>query len=212
MESAKFKEALFCICRPKRCCCCIPFRIGLYILSSILLFLGIWSSLVLFSDDVIAYNHIPKGVRIVMGIVYLLLIPVAIFGYCISRSSEKYQILFQRFSKIFWVAVLIIVLLTLIQLIHSFIRRKDLIQICEDDYNNGINNIFYIMTNNTDGFLVSETCQHAVDFSLALILFDFIVLKFCLWIYFGIIVELHSKLSSKKDDPDSNDRESIKSD
>ncbi|CAG8433271.1 4152_t:CDS:2 [Diversispora eburnea] len=142
-----------------------------------------------------------------MGLFYLLLIPVAIFGYYTLRgSNEKYHVAFQRFSKVFWVAILIIVLLTLIQLINSFLRRQDLIHECEDDYHNGVDNIFYIMTNSTDGLLVTETCQHAVNFSLILVLLDFIFLKLCLWVYFGIIVELHHKQE------DSIDSDSVKFD
>ncbi|GES87883.1 hypothetical protein GLOIN_2v1588269 [Rhizophagus clarus] len=166
MKKSRFNSIF--IKRPTKCCCCIPFQPGTTILCILLFINGIWNAS-LFLSEIAAYSrHTAREVAVLLGLLYFLVIPVSIFGiYVTRREDEK-------------------------------LLKCDVINACQND-------LSYLVPSNSSTVQVAfdpnaptkkqvdDACVQAVNLSLSLNLFDFIILKMILYFYFGAVVSAYSK-------------------
>ncbi|CAG8494027.1 760_t:CDS:2 [Dentiscutata erythropus] len=170
--------------RPTLCCFCIKLRPGVIIITVLLL---------------VAYvSHLPKAATISFGALYVLVIPVAVFGfYTLSKFKENPNLL-QTYSRLFWSSVALLILLHLTELIFSFVWRNDIIADCEKDIN-------YLVPSNTststipydphapDQSVINKACNQGVNLFLLWSSVNFLIFNLLLSIYFGTIVEAYSR-------------------
>ncbi|CAG8608047.1 19205_t:CDS:2 [Gigaspora rosea] len=65
--------------RPILCCCCINLRVGVIIITVLLLLHGICEAAIAFSGVETYVSRLPKIAAIGFGVLYVLVIPVAVF-------------------------------------------------------------------------------------------------------------------------------------
>ncbi|RGB36774.1 hypothetical protein C1646_813780 [Rhizophagus diaphanus] len=182
--------------RPTKCCCCIPFRPGTIILCILLFINGIWNASIFFSEIAAYSQHTARGVPVLLGLFYFLVVPISIFGiYVTSKKNEK---LIEWFSILFWISLSLLLVLHLIDLILFFTWKNDVISACQND-------LSYFVPSNSSTVQVAfdpnaltkkqvdDACVQAVNLSLSWNLFDFIVFKAILYFYFGTVVSAYSK-------------------
>ncbi|GBC05333.1 hypothetical protein RclHR1_06180018 [Rhizophagus clarus] len=194
MKKSRFNSIF--IKRPTKCCCCIPFQPGTTILCILLFINGIWNAS-LFLSEIAAYSrHTAREVAVLLGLLYFLVIPVSIFGiYVTRREDEK---LLKWFSILYRISLSLLLILHLIDLILFFVWKSDVINACQND-------LSYLVPSNSSTVQVAfdpnaptkkqvdDACVQAVNLSLSLNLFDFIILKMILYFYFGAVVSAYSK-------------------
>ncbi|CAG8596722.1 7709_t:CDS:2 [Rhizophagus irregularis] len=150
--------------RPTKCCCCIPFRPGTIILCILLFINGIWNASIFLSEIAAYSQHTARGVPVLLGLFYFLVVPISIFGiYVTSKKNEK-----------------LIECACQNDLSYFVPSNSSTVQVAFDP------NAFTKKQ-------VDDACVQAVNLSLSWNLFDFIVFKAIVYFYFGAVVSAYSK-------------------
>ncbi|RIA82901.1 hypothetical protein C1645_834636 [Glomus cerebriforme] len=160
---------------------------------------GIWNASIFFSEIAAYSRHTARGVTVLLGLFYFLVVPVSIFGIYVTRKKDEIKTkLIEWFSILFWISLSLLLILHFIDLILFFVWKSDIINACQDDLS------YFVPSNSStvqvafdpnapSKVQVDDACVQAVNLSLSLSLFDFIVFKIILYFYFGAIVSAYSK-------------------
>ncbi|KAF0427875.1 hypothetical protein F8M41_005952 [Gigaspora margarita] len=187
--------------RPTLCCCCINLRVGVIIITVLLLLHGIWYAAMALSGVETFVSHLPKIAAIGFGVLYILVIPVAVFGfYAITKKNPN---LLQIFSRLFWSSITLLILLHLIELVFSLVWRDDIIANCEKDINylvpsNSSTSTVPYSPNAPNQNVIDKACTQGVNLFLLWSAINFLIFNLLLSVYFGTIVEAFSREELRK--------------
>ncbi|CAJ0910423.1 2956_t:CDS:2 [Entrophospora sp. SA101] len=179
-----------------KCCCCIPIKPGVMTIAILLLIHALWHTAMMIPEIKIYITHLPRAFTIVLSILYFLVAIIAIYGINALRMNDKNKV--KIFSIIYWLSVVLLLVLHLVQLILAFKWKDDTMYNCQDDIRYWVpsNSSTVTMPDDPNATTIQEVgdaCEAATKLALIFYLVDYF-LKFIFLIHFGRVVHSYSKV------------------